>query len=160
MNIKHWVSYTFLLTVISVFSQDISLSTLLIDKSLIENANAVIRNHEIVVNLNDFDDMIINEKRVISIFNKNGLPHLEAYINYDPDIKVKSISAKVYNKMGEEIKTYKKKNFDDYSNSGISLFSDNRILELDYTPTEYPFTFEFEYELQTNSTAFFPRNCT
>lgn len=157
MNLKKLMSFTLMLTILNVFSQDISLSTLLIDKSLTENANAVIRNHEIVVDLDDFDDMIIKEKRIITVFNKNGLPHLDAYVSYDPDLRVKSISAKVYNKLGEEIDSYKKKDFDDYSNSGISLFSDNRILNLDYTPTEYPFTFEFEHELHTNSTAFFPR---
>jgi len=157
MNLKKLMSFTLMLTILNVFSQDISLSTLLIDKSLTENANAVIRNHEIVVDLDDFDDMIIKEKRIITIFNKNGLPHLDAYVSYDPDLRVKSIAAKVYNKLGEEIDSYKKKDFDDYSNSGISLFSDNRILNLDYTPTEYPFTFEFEHELHTNSTAFFPR---
>jgi len=73
MNLKKLMSFTLMLTILNVFSQDISLSTLLIDKSLTENANAVIRNHEIVVDLDDFDDMIIKEKRIITIFIKNGL---------------------------------------------------------------------------------------
>lgn len=157
MNLKKWVSYFLLLTIVNVFSQDISLSTLLIDKSLKENANAVVRNHETIIELYDYDNMSIKTKRIISILNENGLPHLDAYVFYDPSIKVKSISAKVYDKMGSEIKKFRKGDFDDYSNTGSSLFSDNRVLALDYTPTEYPFTFEFEYETQTNSTAFFPR---
>ena len=157
MNLKKWVSCMFLLTFINVFSQDISLSTLLIDKSLTENANAVVRNHETLIELSDYDNMSIKTKRIVSILNENGLPHLEAYIFYDPSIKVKSISAKVYDKMGSEIKKFRKSDFEDYSNTGSSLFSDNRVLALDYTPTSYPFTFEFEYETQTNSTAFLPR---
>jgi transglutaminase-like putative cysteine protease len=157
MNFKTLVSTVFMLTTLHCFSQDISLSTLLIDKSLKDNANAIIRNDETIVELFDYDNMSVKSKRIITILNKNGLPHLQAYIQYDPDIKVKSISAKVYNNMGSEIKKFRKKDFDDYSNTGSSLFSDNRVLDLDYTPTEYPFTFEFEYETQTSSTAFIPR---
>jgi hypothetical protein len=157
MNLKHLASIMLILSSLNVFSQDISLSTLLIDSSLKENANAVIRSHETVIELHDYDDMTVTEKRTITIRNKNGLPHLGAYIHYDPSINVKSISAVVYNSMGSEIKKFRRKDFDDYSNTGSSLFSDNRVLTLDYTPTEYPFTFEFEYETQTNSTAFIPR---
>jgi len=157
MNFKKSVSLALILTVLQVFSQDISLSTLLIDASLKENANAVIRNHETIVELHDYNNMTIKTKRVISILNENGLAHLDTYVHYDPSIRVKSISAKVYDKMGTEIKKFKKKDFDDYSNTGSSLFSDNRVLALDYTPINYPFTFEFEYETQTNSTAFYPR---
>ncbi|MEZ4795627.1 MAG: DUF3857 domain-containing protein [Flavobacteriaceae bacterium] len=153
MNLKKWVSCIFLFTIFKLFSQDISLSTLLIDKSLTENANAVVRNHETVIEFDDYDHMTTRTRRVISILNENGLTHLDAYVFYDSGIKVKSISAKVYNKMGSEIKKFRKSDFEDYSNTGSDLFSDNRVLALDYTPTEYPFTFEFEYETQTNSTA-------
>ncbi len=37
------------------------------------------------------------------------------------------------------------------------MYTDNRMLYIDYTPLEFPFTFEFEYEMESTSTAFLPR---
>ncbi len=157
MNIKNFVSVLLLFITFNSFSQDNLFSFLTIDPELKENANAVIRSHDIVIELHSYDNMTIKIKRAITIYNKNGLRHLNPYLYYDPEIRVKSINAFVYNSFGNEIKKFKKKDFKDYSNSGNDLFSDNRVLALDYTPISYPFTFVFETETQTNSTAFFPR---
>jgi len=157
MNFKLLVSLSLLLTTLNVFPQDISLSALLINSELKENANAVIRSHDIVVELDNYASMTVKEKRIITVLNKNGMSHLDPYVNYDPSVKVKSISAKVYDAMGSEIKKIRRKDFKDYSNNDSGLFSDNRILALDYTPISFPFTFEFEVETHTNSTAFIPR---
>ena len=157
MNLKNFVSITLLFVTFSIFSQDHLYSSLIIDPKLKENANATIRSHDVLIELKNYADMTINTKRVITIYNKNGLKHLDSYLLYDPEIKVKYISAFVYNAFGNEIKKFKKKDFNDYSVSGSNLFSDSRVLALDYTPTEYPFTFVFVTETQTNSTAFFPR---
>jgi len=39
---------------------------------------------------------------------------------------------------------------------GFSLYIDNRALRLNYTPVQYPYTMEFNYEIETSDTAFFP----
>ncbi|PTM07293.1 MAG: hypothetical protein DA407_10620, partial [Bacteroidetes bacterium] len=153
MILKKWVSFVFMLTILNVFSQDISFSTLLIDKSLKENANAIIRNHETVIELHDYDDMTVTERRTITILNKNGLGNMDAVIYYNPSIKVKSYDGKVYGSNGEELKKFRNKDYNDYSRTENQLYSEERMLVLDYTPTEYPFTFDFEVVLQTNTTA-------
>ena len=153
MNLKKWVSYTLMLTIVNVFSQDISLSTLLIDKSLTENANAILRNQETIIELENYANMTVKRKRVITILNKNGLPHLAGAVPYDPSIKIKSFKAKVFNAKGEEIKDFKNRDFKDYSQTGNDLYSDDRVIVLDYTPTEYPFTLVMEVETKSNSTA-------
>ncbi len=157
MNIKNFMSVLLLFITFNIFSQDDLYSSLTIAPELKENANAIIRNHDIIIELHSYANMTVKAKRVITIFNKNGLKHLDSYIYYDPEIKVKSISALVYNAFGKEIKKFKRKDFKDYSASGSNLYSDNRVLALDYTPIDYPFTFVFETEIQTNSTAFIPR---
>lgn len=151
------MSVLLLFITFNIFSQDDLYSSLTIAPELKENANAIIRNHDIIIELHSYANMTVKAKRVITIFNKNGLKHLDSYIYYDPEIKVKSISALVYNAFGKEIKKFKRKDFKDYSASGSNLYSDNRVLALDYTPIDYPFTFVFETEIQTNSTAFIPR---
>ncbi len=157
MKFKICVSVFLLLTTLAVFSQDNLYSALTIPKELKENANAVIRSHDIEIELHNYANMTVRSKRVITVLNKNGLNQLDSYIYYDPEINVKIISGIVYNAFGKEIKKFKKKDFKDYSASGGSLYSDNRVLSLDYTPIAYPFTFVFETETQTNSTAFFRR---
>ena len=59
---------------------------------------------------------------------------------------------------GKEIKKIKRKDFKDQSAvSGSTLFSDNRVLYLDYTPISYPFTIVYTSEIETSSTAFIPQ---
>jgi transglutaminase-like putative cysteine protease len=157
MKFKTFISAFLLLITLTVFSQDNLYSALTIPKELKENANAVIRSHDIEIELHNYASMTVKSKRVITVLNKNGLNQLDSYIYYDPEINVKVISGIVYNAFGKEIKKFKKKDFKDYSASGGSLYSDNRVLSLDYTPIAYPFTFVFETETQTNSTAFFRR---
>ena len=128
-----------------------------IPENLLPNANAVIRNSEFIIDLKDFDNMYITVKRVVTVLNKKGLKHVDAYVPYDKDRTVKNIEAKIYDASGEILKKIKRKDFKDYSNNGSNLFSDNRVISLDYTPTQYPFTIMFNYEVQTNSTAFLPR---
>jgi len=157
MNFKNSVIILFIFTSLLTYSQEESYTAFTIAPELKKNANAVIRNHDIVIDLHSYSNMTIRSKRVVTILNKNGLTHLDSYIYYDPEIRIKSISAKVYDAFGKELKKIKRKDFKDYSASGSNLFSDNRVLALDYTPIEYPFTFVFETETQTNSTAFYPR---
>lgn len=157
MNIKFFLSVLLLFITFNIFSQDNLYSALTIPKELKENANATIRRHDIIIELHSYASMTVKSKRIITIFNKNGLNHLNPYVAYDPSIKVKLVSAKVYNAFGKEIKKFKKKDFKDYSNSGSELFSDDRYLLLDFTPTKYPFTFEFDEETETTNTAFLNR---
>jgi transglutaminase-like putative cysteine protease len=156
MNIKSLLCILLLFTTINSFSQDNLLSAYTIPEEL-TNANATIRTYDILIELQSYSYMTITTKRVITIFNKNGLDNINSYIYYDPEIKVMKINGVVYDAFGNEIQKFKKKDFKDFSASGGSLYSDNRVLALDYTPINYPFTFELTTKTQTNSTAFFPR---
>ena len=57
----------FLFFAIVSTAQDLTLSALTIPKELKENANAVIRNEQVNINILAVDEMIVSEKRIITI---------------------------------------------------------------------------------------------
>ena len=132
-------------------------SDFLIPKELKENANACIRLQETEINISSRRSMKIKSKRVVTVFNEYGMRHMDASQYYDKSLKIVAIEAKILNAVGTEIKKFKKKDFRDQSIAdGISIYTDNRLLYLDYTPISYPFTLVFECEVETSNTAFIP----
>lgn len=129
-----------------------------ISDSLKENANAVVRLDQMDINIVSQRSMNIKTQRVVTVLNEKGLGNIDAYQHYDKSLSVKNIEAVVYDISGKEIKKIKRKDFKDNSAvSGSTLFSDSRVLYLDYTPISYPFTIVYTSEIETSSTAFIPR---
>ncbi len=129
----------------------------IISDSLKENANAIVRLDQTDIIISSQRSMNIKTKRVITVLNKKGLSAINAFEYYDNKRAVKAIEAIVYDDFGNEIKRIKRKDFKDHSASGEStLFSDNRVVYLDYTPVNYPFTIIFQSEIATSNTAFIP----
>lgn len=138
-----------------LFSQNTDYSTFLLPKELTENANAIIRLDQKDVVVSSQRSMSIKNKRIITILNENGVSDIDAMEYYNPTRKVKKIEAIVYDASGKEIKSFKKRDFKDISaGDGFSIFLDNRMIYLDYTPIQYPFTVVFESEIETSNTAF------
>ena len=101
--------------------------------------------------------MKIYTKRVITVLGERGQRAIDAYEHYDKSTDINAIEATVYNALGKEIKKIRKGDFKDQSATDDgSVFSDNRVLYLDYTPTEYPFTVVYQSEKTTSNTAFIP----
>ncbi|PXY44840.1 DUF3857 domain-containing protein [Flavobacterium hydrophilum] len=129
-----------------------------IKDSLKENANAIVRLDQMDIRIASQRSMNIKTQRVVSVFNEKGLSDIDAYQHYDKTTTIKSIEAIVYDSFGNEIKKIKRKDFRDESAvSGSTLFSDNRIVYLDYTPVSYPFTIVYNSETETSNTAFIPQ---
>lgn len=146
-----------LLFSISFFSQETSYAAFTIPADLKQNANAVVRHSQLDVAIISQRNMSLKEKKVITIFNEYGIRNIHASEYYDKSRKIKKIEATILDVSGKEIKTYRKKDFKDVSvGDGFSVFNDNRMLYLDYTPVSYPFTVVFESEVETSNTAFIP----
>ena len=128
-----------------------------IPKDLLEGANAVIRFDETVITLDNFNDMTIKTKMVVTVLNRRGLSAVQPFANYSNSSAISKIEAFVYDEQGKQTKKYKKKDFIDKSASGGNLYTDNRVLVLNFVPTNYPFTFEFLTVTKSSSTAFLPR---
>jgi hypothetical protein len=147
-----------LLTTTLIFSQKTDYSILTISDSLKENANAIVRLNQKDIVIASQRSMNIKTKRVVTVLNEHGMEAVDAYENYDKSSPVKNILATVYDPFGKEIKKVKRGDFRDVSAvSGSTLFSENRYIYLDFTPTQYPFTIVFESEIQTSNTAFIPQ---
>ena len=151
------VIITFLISisfVLSLYSQN-NYSVLNIENDLKENANAVVRNHNISIEINSLDEMIISEMRVITILNRFGDKYANTYEHYDDTRKILKMSLLVLDKWGKEIKKVKYSDFDDVSAvSGGQMYTDNRMKFFDYKPLEYPYTIVYESKYKEKSTAF------
>lgn len=129
----------------------------LIADSLKENTDAVVRLNQLDIIISSQRNMNVKTKRIITVFNENGLTAIDAFENYDKKTSVKNIEVRVIDALGNEIKKIKRKDFKDVSAiSGSTLFSDSRYIYLDYTPTQYPFTVIYDSEVETSNTAFIP----
>lgn len=137
------------------FAQDYALSN--IPKDLFKGVYAITQEDYTKVLLEDYDKMIVTHKEVVSIVHPEAMEHLSFGVGYDSHEKVKSIQAIIYDAKGNEVKKIKKKEFFDVSAAGGNLYSDDRAYVLDFTPTFYPFTILFEYEMESENTAWLPR---
>jgi len=155
-----FIASSFLIFLFSntLFAQKLEFSGLLISDSLKQNANAVVRLNQIDIVISSQRNMKINKKRVVTILNEKGQSSVDAFENYNKRTTVESIQATVFDSFGNEIKKIKRKDFKDQSSvDGATLFSEGRIIYLDYTPIQYPYTIVYESELETSTTAFIPQ---
>ncbi len=154
----HCIVVVALLSFFKVTAQDKpDLQTSRIDSTLTQNANAVVRFEEIIIEINSVNSVTTKTKRIVTVLNKEGRGYADSYEAYSPSIKIKKLEAIVYDASGKEIKKYKKKDFSDRSvYDGISLMNDDRIKYFEYTPISYPYTLAFESEVESSTTAYIP----
>lgn len=151
------IVFLFLLISTISQSQDNDFSTLLIPDDLKDNANAVVRLSDLSVVISSQKSMTLKSKTVVTVYNEFGLKNLNLVEHYDKNRRVNKLESTVYDANGKLIKTYKKRDFKEVSVAdGVSIFSDNRALYLDFTPISYPFTMITESEMETSNTAFIP----
>lgn len=149
--------YFFLLFSFFVSAQKSEYSILTIPDSLKQNANAVVRSSQLTINITSQKAMTFKTSKVVTVLNELGLRSLDLSENYDKNNRINKIEATAYDAFGKELKAYKRKDFKDQSATDDgSIFSDNRVLYLDYTPITYPFTMVFESETESANTVFIP----
>jgi hypothetical protein len=94
--------------------------------------------------------------QVYTILNSNGKSFADKAISYDKLTKVTLFKASAYDQFGNLIKRVKNSEIVDQSAYDGSLFTDNRLKYVDLTQGVYPYTVEFEYELDYNFLFFTP----
>ncbi|MFD0862759.1 DUF3857 domain-containing protein [Sungkyunkwania multivorans] len=140
-----------------LFAQEKQYSYNAIPEELLKGANAVVRLDETSIEVKAIDEMEVVQRRIVTVLNKEGDAAVDAYVNYDPNTKVKKLEAIVYDMNGNEIKKIKKNDFNDVSAvDGGTLYADNRTKYLRYTPIAYPYTVKFECITEKINTAFIP----
>ncbi len=149
--------YLFIFPCIFGYAQNQDFSVTQIPKELLENADAVFRQDFMEIEINSLKNKTSKVTNIWTVLNKQGDNLINNSIYYDNAVKINKAEVKIYNAMGKEIKKYKKKDFKDRSRvSSGTLYSDARVIYVDYTPTAYPYTFEITYETTSKNTVFLP----
>jgi len=150
---RRLVTLLLIISFFQIYSQT-EYSILTIPAELSKNANSVLVDELIEVDVTETNKFIYNSHRVVTVFNKKGDKHAGSYAYYDNDRKVKNQEVYVYDALGNEIEHFKKRDFKDVSATEGSLYSDDRLSYLDYIPTVYPYTLVYDYSLTSSTTAF------
>lgn len=101
-----------------------------------------------------FDILAVNKSsktvhHVITILNEKAKDYATQTLYYDKNTKISSFKGVVYDAMGKEIKKLKQNDIQDQSAiSGFSLYEDDRLKHADLSQPTYPYTVEYEYEVQ------------
>jgi hypothetical protein len=137
----------------SAFSQNIKIPDITPEQK--ENANTVKISDLYTIEYKNFNKITVSNKYVVLVLNEVGFNSLDLSENYDKSNKIKNLKVLIYNTLGGKIKQFNKSDFKDRSLVDDStIFSDNRILYLDYTPITFPFVLEYECETESINTAF------
>jgi len=138
-------------------SQVDSYSYYSIEDSLLKNANAVIRNSEYHLIISDDSEILLKVKKAITILNQRGNYMAELFLPYSKYSKVKFIKGKVFDKFGLLINEIKKTDILDNSyRDGFSLYTDVRYKLVKSRDEKFPYTIEYEYEMEYDGTFQFP----
>lgn len=127
------------------------------NETLKVGADAVYRVYRTEVDVLSTEKYSLNKYIEVTVLSDRGKDHSDFYVYYDPDRPVRNISAVLYDSEGKRVKTYSPKDFKDYSEySGINLFDDNRVKNIEVHYPKYPYTVIFEYTQDVNGYTNFP----
>lgn len=128
-----------------------------IPENLKKNAYAVIRKDFTTIQINKIDDIKYQFYTVTTVLTKDGDSDALVYIPYEKGNSISDVKVNIYDEAGKKIKSYSKSDFGDFANNNQGTFySDNRVMALSYTPTQYPYTVEFSYQIGDENTVFLP----
>lgn len=136
-----------------IFSQN-DYSIAAIPKDLREYSNSILINELVEIDVTDINKVKKHTYSVRAVLNKLGDGDTGLYEFYDDNSQVKNIDVRIYDASGKEVEHFKKKNFVDVSRTGSSIYSDDRMLAINYTPTSYPYIVIYDSEIETGDSAF------
>jgi len=142
----------------SIYAQDSpQYDCALINDSLKVNANAVTRDEQLTYT---YHTDVLNRKKhrqVITVLNKNGDGDAVFQMFYDKFRKFSYFKGNIYDASGKLIRKIKTSEIKDISGSaGYPLFGDIRYKYFEPLISVYPFTVEYEYELEITGSYYFP----
>ena len=128
-----------------------------IPADLLKNADVVKRAEEVRFEVIDPGKSRLYHKYALTILNENGDKYARLVLGYDKLREIKSMDGKLYDANGKKIKELRKSEVKDLSGtSDISLMEDNRIKAHSFFHRLYPYTVEYESEVQLTGSFFFP----
>ena len=154
---KYLFSIFFILFTSSLCLGQDNYDTDLIPSNLRNRANSCIRNEETVVDMRAPDNVIINVKKAITVFNESGERQARLVLFYNKNTSIKSIKGEVYNSVGKPISKFNQNDFADVSAAdGFSLFIDDRVKHYVPNINQYPYTVVYNYEIKNKQNLIIP----
>lgn len=128
-----------------------------ISADLLPRASAVVRYMDMSIQVRSPRQVLVRVKKVVTVLNQSGDDAGEVFIWYNKDHKIKSVKGMLYDQFGIASAKFTEKNFSDRSAaSNSSLFEDSRIKHFAAAQKSYPYTIEFEYEIESKQSLNFP----
>ena len=128
-----------------------------IPKSLLEDAEMVIRLDEKKFEVHSTSSATLEERWVCTILNSKADKYATFARSYDKLRKLKSIRGYLYDANGKQIQKLKNSDIIDQSNiSGFSLYEDNRVKIANFDHATYPYTVEFICEYEFDGLFYYP----
>jgi hypothetical protein len=120
-----------------------------IPENLKTNVNAVLREDHARFTIVAKNQASYYVHQVITILNDKGKRYAQETIGYDKLSKIKDLTGVIYDAEGNQIKKLKNSEiYDQSSFDGFTLYSDARFKGINLTHGSYPYTVEFEYEVE------------
>lgn len=139
----------------SLFSQEVSYSSLDIPAKLKENAHVVKRYEHISFDVRDFDQTKLRIHEVKTVLDKEGATALRFRFEENKFEKLQDVEIRVFNAIGMQTARYKKKDL--YKNAySDGLVDDAVTYYFSVDAATYPLTVEYKYEVSMSGTLFYP----
>lgn len=129
----------------------------LIPASLLENANLVKRQELMRLDIKANNKAVVEVSYALTIMNEAGDDFAQFSENYSKLISIKSVEGTLYDASGRKLRSTKKSDFKDFSDTDESSFADDsRIRVHSFYHRVYPYTVEYSYELHFDGLFFLP----
>ena len=124
-------------------------STALIPDSLRKGARAVVREDELILEIKSPAKAVEREHEVYTVLNPNGDNLGGMMVGYDKFESIRDISGVLYDSLGKVVRKAKRKDMQDkgYVDES-SLASDDRYLEHNFYCQVYPYTVDYQKEIE------------
>ncbi|HLP92397.1 MAG TPA: DUF3857 domain-containing protein [Saprospiraceae bacterium] len=127
-----------------------------ITPELLKHANVVVRNHETVFRLEADGGATMEETYVATILNEEGKSASVMAESEDPFQKVKMLKGRVFDVMGQLVRSSKDEDVQVFGGAAEYEFSDNRTKYLQLEYPQFPYTVEFRKKVVMKSFLFAP----
>ncbi|WP_373520916.1 DUF3857 domain-containing protein [Aquiflexum sp.] len=120
-------------------------------------APALIHQSSQEIQVNKSGSFLLKKKLIVTILKSEASYLAILNVGYTSKIKVKNITGNVFDITGKSIYKSKKSDIEDFSNfSSFSVYEDNRVKLLNLKQVKYPYTVEFDYEVEYPNLYYLP----
>jgi transglutaminase-like putative cysteine protease len=127
-------------------------AAVLISSEIRSKADIVVRSESIKIEFKGDGSYKLYRKYAITILSEKAAADASCLVYYDPFSTVQYMDGYLYDSIGKQITSLKKKEIRDYGNFTDSFEDDNRVKTHHFNYTIYPYTVEYEYEISYKCT--------